>query len=67
MKKTTTLFILILISTLSYAQHDLRPNPFLKSTIIFKNGDSIYGYTRLASSAFSIRFKENLKQKENRK
>ncbi len=67
MKKTTTLFIFILISTLNYAQYDLRPTPFFKSVIILKKGDSINGYTRLASSAFSIKFKDSLKQKRERK
>ena len=67
MKKITSLFFLLLFGTISYSQYTLRPTPFLKSAIIFKNGDSINGYTRLASSAFSIKFKSSLNQKREKK
>jgi len=65
--KNIVIILSFFVTMISFAQNDMRPNPFLKSSIILKNGDSIHGYTRLASSAFDVRFKDSLKQRREKK
>ena len=62
------LFTLTFIITLScFGQLELRPNPFLKGTIILKDGTIKDGGIRLNGSAFRIRFKDSVKQKKSEK
>jgi len=46
---------------------ELRITPYIKAKVIYKDGDTINGYVRMASSAFKIQFKDSLKQKKSQK
>ncbi len=61
------LFSLILFPCFVFAQLDLQSTPFIHGGIILKNGDSLTGLIRMASSPFDIRFKKNKEQRKEEK
>lgn len=63
-------FILLLtifcFSNIHSQDYELRITPFIKSKVIFKDGNSKDGLLRLASSVFKLRFKEKESDKESK-
>ncbi|MDY7394175.1 hypothetical protein UMM65_02900 [Aureibaculum sp. 2210JD6-5] len=59
--------ILFILCVKGFSQIELRRNPYIKSSIVFKNKDSISGFVKLNGSAFDIRFKDSIKQKKSKK
>ncbi len=66
MKKNIYILFFILSINLN-SQIELRHNPYVKGSVVFKNGNIIKGVVRLNSSAFDIRFKDSLKQRKAKK
>lgn len=67
-KMKRILFSIFLMFTLNgFSQLEMRSNPYIECSILFKNGDTINGVVKLNGSAFDIRFKDSLKQKKRKK
>lgn len=65
-KITLTLFFAISFSNCFSQDYELRITPFQKSKIVYADGTSELGLLRLASSAFSPRFKKTEGEKEQK-